>query len=154
MTVENINVSAAIEKVRNLLKKNTSTSPSLVAAVELLITIVTILLNQKNLNSRNSSKPPSQDPSRKRKTRKDKGVRRGKKKPGGQKGHPGVTLEPVDKPDEIEDILVDKRTLPPGDYESIGFESRQVFDVEVSMKVTEYRPEFDPIFAHYSLSRF
>ena len=141
MTVENINVSATIERARDLLRKDKSISPALVATVELLITLVTILLNQKNLNSRNSSKPPSQDPNRKRRTRKDKGVIQGKRKPGGQKGHPGVTLEPVDKPDEVEDILVDRRTLPPGNYESIGFESRQVFDVEVSLKVTEYRGE-------------
>lgn len=141
MTVENINVSAAIEKARTLLKKDKSASPAIIATMELLITIVTILLNQKNLNSCNSSKPPSQDPNRERKMRKDKGVKRGQKKPGGQKGHPGVTLNPVDKPDEIEDILVDRRTLPPGNYEFIGFESRQVFDVQVSMKITEYRGE-------------
>ena len=141
MTVENINVSAAIEKVRDLLNSDKPASPALVAAVELLITVVTILLNQKNLNSRNSSKPPSQDFNRAKKTRKDKGVKRGKRKPGGQKGHPGVTLDPVENPNHVEEILIDRRTLPPGNYESVGFESRQVFDVNVSMKVTEYRGE-------------
>lgn len=139
MTVENINVSAAIEKVRELLKKDKSSSPALVAAVELLITIVTILLNQKNLNSRNSSKPPSQDPNREKNL--GKGVKRSKNKPGGQKGHPGATLDPVDNPDKVEEILVDRQALPPGNYETVGFESRQVFDINVSMNVTEYRGE-------------
>jgi transposase len=138
MTVENINISSAIEKVRKLLKGDKSISPGLVAAVELLITVVTILLNQKNLNSRNSSKPPSQDPNR---TRKGKGRKKRKKKPGGQKGHPGSTLDPVEKPDVIEQILVDRRTLPCGEYIYIGFDKRQVFDINVSLKVTEYQCE-------------
>lgn len=137
MVVENINVTASIENVRNLLKKDKTVSPALIAAIELLITVITILLNQKNLNSRNSSKPPSQDPNRPRKSRKDKG----RKKPGGQQGHPGSTLKPVECPDEIEQILIDRRTLPPGDYTRISFEKRQVFDIKVSMKVTEYQGE-------------
>lgn len=141
MTVENINVSTAIDRARSLVKEDKTLSPAVAATIELLITIVTILLNQKNLNSQNSSKPPSQDPNREKKTRKDKGVKRGKRKPGGQKGHPGSTLDPVEKPDSVEEILIDKRTLPPGNYETVGFESRQVFDVNISMKVTEYRGE-------------
>ena len=56
MIIEKIDVSAAVDKTRNLLKKDKSISPGLVAAVKLLITVITILLNQKNLNSRNSSK--------------------------------------------------------------------------------------------------
>jgi len=141
MKVENIDVTSSINNIRNLLKKDKTVSPAIVASIELLITVVTILLNQKNLNSRNSSKPPSQDPNRLRKTRKDKGQKRGKKKPGGQKGHPGANLKPVEIPDEIEEILIDRRTLPSGEYTQIGFEKRQVFDIKVSMKVTEHQGE-------------
>ena len=141
MIIQNIDVSAAINKARALLKEDKSTSPALVSAFELLITITSILLDQKSLNSQNSSKPPSQDPNRPRKTRKDKGEKRDQKKPGGQKGHQGFTLNPVEEPDEVEEILIDKRTLPLGDYTPIGFENRQVFDVKISLHVTEYRGE-------------
>ena len=141
MIIEKIDVSAAVDKTRNLLKKDKSISPGLVAAVKLLITVITILLNQKNLNSRNSSKPPSQDPNRPRKTRKDKGQKRGKRQPGGQLGHTGATLDPVDDPNTVEEILIDKRTLPHGHYTHVGFEPRQVFDVEISLHVTEYLSE-------------
>ena len=141
MTVDNIDVSKSINEARRALSEDKGISPSTAAVFNLLITIITILLNQKNLNSSNSSKPPSQDPNRKRKTRKDKGVRRGKKKPGGQTGHPGARLEPIENPDEFEEIMVDKRSLPPGNYSSVGFDTRQVFDVSVSCNVTEYRAE-------------
>jgi transposase len=43
----------------------------------------------------------------------------------------------------VEEIEIDRRTLPPGRYESQGhgFEARQVFDFEVTLTVTEYRSE-------------
>ena len=104
--------------------------------VELLVLLVTLLANRLNLNSRNSSKPPSSDPNRK-KERKVKGDR----KAGGQKGRVGVTLQKVDKPDKVEVIKVDRRKLPRGEYKEVGYESRQVFDIEISRIVTEYRAE-------------
>lgn len=52
-------------------------------------------------NSRNSSIPPSQDENR---PRKDRSLRKKSgKKPGGQKGHKGITLEMVARPTEIVD---------------------------------------------------
>jgi len=72
MTVENIDVNTALEKARKVLNEDKELSSTTSAIFQLLITIVTILLNQKTLNSRNSSKPPSQDPNRPRKVRKDK----------------------------------------------------------------------------------
>jgi transposase len=138
MTVDKIDVSAALAEAKKSLEEDKNISASTAAVFKLLITIVTILLNQKNINSRNSSKPPSQDPNRPRKTRRDKG---GKRKPGGQKGHPGSTLSPIEKPDEVEEILIDRRTLPLGDYTSIGFEKRQVFDFEIKSHVVEYQGE-------------
>ena len=60
-------------------------------------------------NSRNSSKPPSSDPNREKKPRK-----KGNKKPGGQKGHIGKTLEKVDNPDKVEVLKVNQTKLPKG----------------------------------------
>ena len=55
------------------------------------------LENRINLNSTNSSIPPSRNPLYKRKIPNNR-VSSGKK-PGGQKGHQGTTLLPVDNPD-------------------------------------------------------
>jgi len=92
-------------------------------------------------NSRNSSKPPSSDGYQKPKP---KSLRhRSGRKSGGQKGHPGSTLEMVEHPDylvnhEIAACLNCGRPLDPeasGDYEA-----RQVVDVEpIKPRVTEHR---------------
>ncbi|MEY8248466.1 MAG: IS66 family transposase, partial [Bermanella sp.] len=65
----------------------------------------------------------------------------GKRKPGGQHGHIGTTLTPEDNPDKIDEIVIDKRTLPPGNYHEAGYESRQVVDIKISRVVTEYRAQ-------------
>ena len=101
--------------------------------------MVVLLSTQLATNSANSSKPPSQDPNRERKVKNTKGQKR---KPGGQNGHKGSYLKPVENPTESEEILVDRNTLPPGKYRTVGFESRQVFDIEVSLHVKEYRGEY------------
>ena len=77
--------------------------------VEVLILLISLLANRLNLNSTNSSKPPSSDPDRKKKPKSRTG-----KKPRGQKGHIGTTLKKVDDPDIIEPINIDRRTLPAG----------------------------------------
>lgn len=62
--------------------------------------------------------------------------------PGGQKGHQGCTLEPMDDPDEIVPIQIDKRTKPKGVTNmDMGYESRQVVDIRISRVVTEYRAQ-------------
>jgi transposase len=132
-----VKVSEAIDSARAQLKQ-AGAGPALEGAVNALIDLVTMLSNQLGINSQNSSKPPSQDPNRERKVRTAKGKKR---KPGGQKGHKGSYLKPVENPTSVEDIQIDRRTLPSGQYHSAGFESRQVIDIEVSMTVTEYRAE-------------
>ncbi|HIB84436.1 MAG TPA: IS66 family transposase [Chromatiaceae bacterium] len=102
-----------------------------------LIVIVQELSGKKNLNSRNSSKPPSQDGDRPRKEKTGSSGR----KPGGQKKRTGVQLKPVGKPDKIEQIKVDKSKLPIGDYEDAGFRKRQVFDIVTRLVVTEYQAQ-------------
>jgi len=103
---------------------------------EILILIITLLANRLNLNSTNSSKPPSSDPNRKKQPK-----NKTNKKAGGQKGHIGTTLEKVENPDKIDVIKIDRSSLPPGQYRQVGFESRQVFDIDISRVVTEYRAQ-------------
>jgi transposase len=135
--ITKIKVNTAIDTARKCLDENEVSSP-MKAAVVTLIDLVTSLSNYLGLNSNNSSKPPSQDPHRARKPRTARGRKR---KPGGQKGHKGNYLKQVENPTSVEEILIDQKSLPPGCYEHKGFESRQVFDIEVSMTVTEYRAE-------------
>jgi transposase len=87
-------------------------------------------------NSKNSNLPPAMDPNRE-KTSKAKN----KRKPGGQLGHEGNTLQLVDNPDEIKELKIDRKTLPPGKWKSAGYEKRQVFNLVIKRHVTEYRAE-------------
>ena len=136
MKINNLDIGVALKKVETLLSEEKGLSPAMRSMVELLVLLITLLANRLNRNSRNSSKPPSSDPNR-RKERKAKGDR----KSGGQKGRVGVTLEKVDKPDKVEVIKIDRRKLPQGEYKAGGYESRQVFDIDISRVVTEYQAE-------------
>ena len=138
MKIEDIDVDSSINSVKELLRKEKGLSPALRSALEVLLLLVALLLNRMTLNSKNSSKPPSTDPNRKKFSKKGKSHR----KPGGQKGHNGATLEPVDDPDEVSEIRVDRRTLPKGaQYREVGHESRQVIDIDISRFVIEYRAQ-------------
>jgi len=84
----------------------TNSSPRL---IELITRVLALILqlesrireleNKLNLNSSNSSIPPSKDPLNKRKIPNSR--KSTNKKPGGQSGHIGTTLHPVEKPDII-----------------------------------------------------
>ena len=118
---------------------NRSIAPHVQALFKLLVAVINLLLGKLGVNSTNSSTPPSRDPNRQcGSKRKGKGQKR---KPGGQNGHPGARLEVHANPDRIEAIEIDRRTLPHGRYRCVGFESRQVIDIEISKVVTEYRAE-------------
>jgi len=64
--VENIQVEETIERVRKQIEEEKGLSPALRASLELLLTLITLLLNRLGLNSRNSSKPPASDSNRKK----------------------------------------------------------------------------------------
>jgi len=135
--IENIDVDSAIDSVRDLLKNERGLSPALRSALEVLIVLVSLLLNRVTLNSKNSSKPPSSDPNRKKSSR-----RKSHRKPGGQVGHKGATLHTVEDPDEVTELMIDRRTLPKGtEYRDAGVETRQVIDIDFSRFVTEYRAQ-------------
>ena len=139
MRINNISINKAIKNAETLVLEDLSLSTRIRHIVDLLILIVKLLVKRVGLNSSNSSKPPSLDPKRRRGSkRKSKGRKR---KPGGQKGHKGYTLKKVNNPDHIEIIEVNRRTLPPGNYTHVGFDTRQVIEIKVSRVVTEYRAE-------------
>ena len=136
MTINNIDVDATIKQVRTLLAQEKDLSPAVKSSLEVLLLLVTLLANRFGLNSKNSSKPPSADPNREKEPK-----ARGERKPGGQQGRRGATLQPVADPDEIEVLQIDRSTLPPGHYRQLGYESRQVVDLDISRVVTEYRAQ-------------
>ena len=136
MKVENIDIEETISRTREALVKDKSVSPSTRALMEMVMLIVSLLCKRLKINSTNSSKPPSQDPNRNKVPRKP-----GARKPGGQPGRVGKTLHKIDDPDETIELHVDRRTIPKGDYKRIGFQSRQVFDFNIQMLVTEYKAE-------------
>ena len=94
-------------------------------------------------SSRNSSKPPSSDglvkPSPKSLREKTN------KKVGGQVGHKGVTLEPVETPDQIEILKVEACMNCDADLSGIEptrYDYRQEIDIpQYSPEVVEYRAE-------------
>jgi len=136
VTIGKVDVTATLKKVEDLLAKDKTLSDSTRSLLEVLVLIITLMAERLNLNSRNSSKPPSSDPNREKKPRK-----KGDRKPGGQNGHTGRTLEKVDDPDKVEVLKVDRAKLPKGQYTEVGYETRQVFNIEISRVVTEYQAQ-------------
>jgi transposase len=136
MVIENIDIEATIEKARQLVDEDKQLSTASKSIIEILILVITLLTNRLNLNSTNSSKPPASDPNRNKKPKKNTG-----NKPGGQKGHVGTTLKKVDNPDKIKEMNVDRSILPAGEYRHVGFKTGQVFDIDISRVVTEYRAQ-------------
>lgn len=136
MGKDSINIDETVKKVERLLAQSDELPPALEVAIQMLLTVVKLLVDRTGLNSSNSSKPPSSDPNREKKTRS-----KSNKPRGGQQGHPGSNLLPVEDPDAIKTIKVDRRTLPRGNYIECGYESRQLFDIRISRYVTEYRAQ-------------
>lgn len=136
MKLRNIDVTDTVAKAKALADTG-SLSAEAKIVIGILITIIELFAKALGANSRNSSKPPSQDPNRKKST-KAKGTR----KPGGQPGHTGTTLEQVANPNEIVPISIDKRTLPKGkNFTQAEPIRRQVFNVQANIVITEYQAE-------------
>jgi transposase len=136
LKIDSIDVDSAISHVKQLLETERDLSPALKSALEVILLLVSVLLNRVTLNSKNSSKPPSSDPNRKKDNRS-----KSNKASGGQTSHVGKTLQRIDDPDEIEVITIDQSTLPKGHYTDDGFETRQVFDIDIARVVTEYQAQ-------------
>jgi len=136
--LEGIDIDGTLSDLESSLQQEKDLSPSLKSLITVLILLVKLLTNRIGLNSDNSSKPPSTDQKKKKKRPRNNS----KRKSGGQPGHIGTTLKQVDEPDEVEQIKIDRRTLPKDkQYTEIGFEKRQVFDIYIAREVTEYQAQ-------------
>ena len=146
MTVSGINIDEAIKSMQVQLAADKNVSPALKTSINLLIMIVSMLLQRLTLNSSNSNFPSSTDKFTRRRRKVVPGKKKNKssKPVGGQKGHKGNTLEkfPESRVDEVVELSLDRRTLPSGvKLKPDGFESRQVVDVILDFIVTEYKAE-------------
>ena len=139
MKIGKIDVNDTIQKARDALENEENISSATKVIFELLLTVIVLLVNRLGLNSKNSSKPPSTDNNKNNGQNKKN---KGSNKRGGQNGHQGTTLDPVENPDEIKFIKFDRRTLPrEDDYTCDGYVARQVFNIKISRFVIEYRAE-------------
>jgi transposase len=113
-------------------------APLVLRVIDILSRILSILKAcQPIADSTNSNKPASNEFNTAKPKR-----NKGKKKRGGQKGHPGVTLRQVPDPDVVVHLIGDIDTYlnNPGRYVRVGEpEVRQVFGMEAKRVVTEYR---------------
>ena len=139
MTINKVNISSALSSVEKMLSEDKTVAPQVRAMLELLVLVINLLLGKLAIDSTNSSTPPSRDVNRERGSRRK--VAGEKKRPGGQIGHVGTTLQRQDTPDKIEPLQIDRATLPRGKYTPAGFEARQVIDIVISKFVTEYQAE-------------
>ncbi len=116
---------------------------SLVARIEQQEQRIARLEERLGLNSSNSSKPPSSDSPFTPPTRAER--RASKRKPGGQKGHPGSTLRRVETPDRIithrpASCTACGNSLEGVDVCSVEQSGPQVFDIPpIAIEVSEHR---------------
>lgn len=101
MILKDISIKDTIEKAKTLIEQEKNISLSFKAMFELLLLIITLFCNKLGLNRNNSSKPPSNDPNKKRGGKNKKSD----KKPGGQNGHSGSRLEKIKTPDQDIEIV-------------------------------------------------
>jgi len=135
MVIKKESVKELSKKIKSQLGSDTLTS-ELKSDIDKMLLFAEEMIGRLSRNSKNSNKSPSGDPHRKRKKSEGK-----ERRPGGQPGHEGRNLAKVDNPDKIVEYEVDRESLPGGNWKSAGYESRQVFDVEMSVVVTEHRAE-------------
>jgi transposase len=115
------------------------------ARIEVLEAEVKRLQDHQQLDSHNSSLPPSTDKGRQKRTASQNVRQPSGRQPGGQKGHPGSTLTQVASPDEIisHPVSVCSRCGQAlSQVAAIGVEKRQVFDMPpLKLVVIEHQAE-------------
>lgn len=140
MKISGIDIDDTLKRVRKELNEATEISPSFRSLIELLLLIVTILLQRLGYNSSNSSLPPSRDLFKKI----ESGKKPSGKKPGAQAGHIGQTLCRFENVDEVIFHRVDEckgclRDLSQQRADMV--ETRQVIDMKISLEVIDHKAE-------------
>ncbi|MFT6908954.1 MAG: transposase [Oleiphilaceae bacterium] len=138
--------------IKKQIEDDKKLSPSIRTTLDLLLLIVNFLCQRLGLNSRNSSKPPSSDPNREKLPRNNSS-----NKMCGQKGHNDSTLTLEIDPDITHKLSVGTTLLPEGHYKEVGYETRQVVDIELKRIVTEDQAQIKdlavPFFPFFCLSK-
>ncbi len=125
MTAEQI-IEETVKTVREFIAQEENLSPALKGSLEVMILLVSILVNRLGLNSRNSSKPPVADPYRKKAVK-----TAGGRKAGGQPGHPGKTLKQV--ADQLQ-LLISAGSIV--NFNQDAYRRLEVFDLWVKGRLT------------------
>ncbi len=138
----NAGISSVIKLVNDLsyqIETLNSEISSIKAENKTLIARMTDLEARLNMNSKNSSKPPSSDGYKK--SNKNNSRKKSGRTTGGQLGHEGKTLAKVEKPDTIVDIKTPDQCNCGCDLKNVRDirKTRQVFDLpKIKINVTEY----------------
>jgi transposase len=137
-----------IQKIYELCRTNPEEIVAIIYSMQELINSlesrVTELEERAKKDSHNSHKPPSTDKDKQKTfslTKKEKS----KKKPGGQKGHPGKTLQMVSSPAKIKLHKLASCSqcgISLRKEKNIEYTRRQVFEIpKIQVEVTEHRAE-------------
>ncbi len=122
-------------------KNNPEAAAKIILMVDKLEERIKELESRLNMNSTNSSKPPSTD--NKLKKTKKPSISNSKKKRGAQAGHKGKSLKIVATPDATEVLLPTNCSCCNSSLKNINsskYEKRQLFDLpDVKMQITEYQ---------------
>lgn len=137
-----------IQKIYELCRTNPEEIVAIIYSMQELINSLesrlTELEERTKKDSHNSHKPPSTD-KQKQKTCSLTKKEKSKKKPGGQKGHPGKTLQMVSNPDKVKlHRLVSCNQCGSSLRKEriIEYDRRQVFELpQIPVEVTEHRAE-------------
>ena len=90
MTVGTVNIEETIKKIQTEVNRDKTLSPGLIQSINLLIMVISLLVQRTGLNSNNSSMPPSSElGSKRRKMQARIKKKRSDKSPGGQECHEG-----------------------------------------------------------------
>ena len=132
------NETSITPSIKIIFKLLISLNLELISTIKELKNTIKELTKKLNLNSKNSSKPPSSDQSpRGNRNDKDTG-----KKPGGQSGRKGTTLKKVSNPDNIQNHKLQGKCScgqSLSKLNSYGYATRQVWDLLINTIITEHR---------------